>query len=547
MANLTRPQNVVNGQQHLEAALGLARHGLKVVRVYPPVAPGICSCRAGSSCASPGKHPIGDDWQHKATDDQATIRRLWHDRPDASVGVKLGTIIDIESDSPEAAKALADLLGDDPPACPKYQGKRGAHWIFQGQAGLPDKAVVKLYRDAHGWREATGGDPWNIEVRLGGGKRGAQSIFPPSKHESGHVYGWLPGCSLDDISPPPLPLKTAAILTGLAAHKGNGKPAAVPVDGKIKNGERDDTLTSLAGTMRRRGMEEPEILAALEVTNRNRCETPLEDSQVAKIAKSVCRYPPSTSDLPPNLTQEEFLALAATPEESPDQLATLDPKTIAKKIDEERKRRRRQQQMQQALADPLKFLQQQSMFANVPIVGVRKFGGEHGVFYLQLQGGKEITLGDAEDLLMPKKVQAAVLAKIGVCIPKLNDSDWPPFAQAIASAAAVEDSGTEPEDMIRELIARAVGGQHPVDVSDKPGLFAVLQSKPYFFRSDDHVYISFNWLLCKVNSGVDKLTRNQLGQLLRKIGFKHEETAARNGDDVAKKKLWWAPIKALDG
>jgi DNA-binding transcriptional ArsR family regulator len=47
----------------------------------------------------------------------------------------------------------------------------------------------------------------------------------------------------------------------------------------------------MAGTMRRRGFDEAAILAALRVTN-ERCDPPLPEDQVAKIARSVGRYAP---------------------------------------------------------------------------------------------------------------------------------------------------------------------------------------------------------------------------------------------------------------
>jgi hypothetical protein len=61
----------------------------------------------------------------------------------------------------------------------------------------------------------------------------------------------------------------------------------------IPEGQRNNTLTSLAGTMRRRGMGAEEIEAALLVTNNKRCDPPLATDEVKKIASSVCRYKPA--------------------------------------------------------------------------------------------------------------------------------------------------------------------------------------------------------------------------------------------------------------
>jgi hypothetical protein len=67
-------------------------------------------------------------------------------------------------------------------------------------------------------------------------------------------------------------------------------------DGVIPQGRRNTTLTSLAGSMRRRGMTEDEILAALLVANEQRCEPPLDEEEVRQIAKSVSEYDPGSAD-----------------------------------------------------------------------------------------------------------------------------------------------------------------------------------------------------------------------------------------------------------
>jgi len=64
-------------------------------------------------------------------------------------------------------------------------------------------------------------------------------------------------------------------------------------DGIIPNGQRNSTLASLAGTMRRRGMSAPALLAALVEENTARCVPPLDDDEVRRIAESVGRYTPA--------------------------------------------------------------------------------------------------------------------------------------------------------------------------------------------------------------------------------------------------------------
>jgi len=108
-------------------------------------------------------------------------------------------------------------------------------------------------------------------------------VVPPSIHPSGARYRW------DKAPILPLPPEVRALLrngNGAAAHA-----ALLPTGAPIPEGQRATTLTSLAGTMRRRGMLPDEIGAALRTVNTNRCRPPLPDAQVDAIAASVGRYP----------------------------------------------------------------------------------------------------------------------------------------------------------------------------------------------------------------------------------------------------------------
>jgi hypothetical protein len=64
-------------------------------------------------------------------------------------------------------------------------------------------------------------------------------------------------------------------------------------DQAIHQGQRNAFLTSLAGSMRRRGFTERAMLAALIIENQERCNPPLCETEVASIARSVARYTPS--------------------------------------------------------------------------------------------------------------------------------------------------------------------------------------------------------------------------------------------------------------
>lgn len=70
------------------------------------------------------------------------------------------------------------------------------------------------------------------------------------------------------------------------------KPERQHQAGEVCEGNRNDFLASLAGTMRRRGMTPEAIGAALQAENLARCHPPLDPQEVAAIARSVGRYEP---------------------------------------------------------------------------------------------------------------------------------------------------------------------------------------------------------------------------------------------------------------
>ncbi|WP_160106151.1 AAA family ATPase [Pseudomonas izuensis] len=79
------------------------------------------------------------------------------------------------------------------------------------------------------------------------------------------------------------------------------KPSAT-FGGAIPEGARNSTLTSLAGTMRRRGMGRESMEAALLIENASRCSPPLPESEVATIARSVAAYTPADVPSDPRST-----------------------------------------------------------------------------------------------------------------------------------------------------------------------------------------------------------------------------------------------------
>ena len=105
-----------------------------------------------------------------------------------------------------------------------------------------------------------------------------------------------------DLQLPEFPDQLAKLLRNKMASKKRSLNDAVrsgdTQSKKIPVGQRNDALTSLAGKLRRQGLTENVIRAALLEANSDHCEEPLSENEVAGIAKSVSRYKPAVKKFP---------------------------------------------------------------------------------------------------------------------------------------------------------------------------------------------------------------------------------------------------------
>jgi Primase C terminal 1 (PriCT-1) len=58
----------------------------------------------------------------------------------------------------------------------------------------------------------------------------------------------------------------------------------------VTEGGRNNYSISRAGTFRRDGLEYEELYPALQRINEEKCSPPLDDAEVATIARSACNY-----------------------------------------------------------------------------------------------------------------------------------------------------------------------------------------------------------------------------------------------------------------
>jgi putative DNA primase/helicase len=134
-----RPKVKTSHQELLDAALGYAARGLRVIPLHNVGKDGRCSC--GKDCGdSKGKHPRTAHGLNDGTTDADTIRRWWTRWPAANVGVCTGAESGLWMLGPDGAQGLADLdaLQDEHtelPATPTAKsGSGGRHFLFRWPA-----------------------------------------------------------------------------------------------------------------------------------------------------------------------------------------------------------------------------------------------------------------------------------------------------------------------------------------------------------------------------------------------------------------------------
>lgn len=253
----------------LETALAYAKRGWFVFPVYEPKE-GKCSCYLGALCENPAKHPRTNSGFKDATTDEATIRHWWEQWPNANIGIatEASQLIVLDCDKRhgglDSLQRLVDQYGELG-TLEALTGGGGQHYIFNA-------TVVAKSRSG-----AIPGYP-GIDIKAKGG----YFIADPSTHISGNGYTWWWQNPIQDV-----PQWLATMIAEPKDH-----PCLVSsINGTIPNGHRNADLTSLAGSMRRKGCSVEGILAALSAENK-RCDPPLEQRELERIAQSIGRYDP---------------------------------------------------------------------------------------------------------------------------------------------------------------------------------------------------------------------------------------------------------------
>ena len=229
-------------------------------------------------CAPGRKAPVTEHGHLEATADTEQITAWWTQHPDANVAIRTDGLVVIDVDG-EGNDWLAEnpAKRTDLDAAPlSLTPGGGRHYIFRQP-------------DGRAWRNTAGRLAPGVDTRANGG----YVLVAPSVVE-GKPYHWAIERELN-APPHKLPEPPAwliATLDGLAVS--NGTLGGESSGNAIPKGQRNGTLARLAGAMRRVGMSQPEIFAALQQVNANRCIPPLPTPEVERIAASIARYAPDS-------------------------------------------------------------------------------------------------------------------------------------------------------------------------------------------------------------------------------------------------------------
>lgn len=226
-----------------------------------------------------GKTALLADWPNAATTDQSMVAKWWGDQyKGCNIALATGRsgffVLDIDKHSSDGEESLIELeqqYGALPETVEQLTGGGGRHLLFKMPQGitLPNRSGIRP----------------GIDIKATGGYIVASPSFHP---ETGAQYAWEVEHHPSDQAIADAPEWLIKLI--LTKEESARETESVSI---ITEGGRNDTLASLAGTMRKRGMAENEILAALLEVNHSRCRPPLSDKDVKRIAASISRYEPA--------------------------------------------------------------------------------------------------------------------------------------------------------------------------------------------------------------------------------------------------------------
>src|SRR5215217_1238984 len=225
-------------------------------------------------CEQGGKKPLTPNGHLDATTDPRKIHMWWNRHPDANIATPTGKrsgILAVDHDTYKEGTASLEeveaILGPVSKGVTIATGSGGRQYLFR-------------YPEGSNIRNAAGVLP-GVDIRGEGGY-----ILAPGSATKGAYK------RLDKRPLPEPPAQLAGTLTEpqRVAAKVRGITTAPSVEAHgppILEGSRDDTLARIAGRMHDGTRSLDDLTAELLEINARRCEPPLPDQEVVKVARSI--------------------------------------------------------------------------------------------------------------------------------------------------------------------------------------------------------------------------------------------------------------------
>jgi hypothetical protein len=225
--------------------------------------------------------PVIKDWENEGTADPDEARGAWAPRGEwgrFNIGVACGpsglVVIDLDTkkgkDGPTELHRLLTELGIDLPKTYAVKTPSGGrHLYFRSPPGVEIRLSAS--------QVAPG-----VDIRAWGGL-----VVAAGSEIDGRFYEVIADLPIADLPPEMI----EHILKSPGSRSKAARAERIPEI--IPEGERESTLASLAGSMRRRGASAAVILAAIREMNEEQCVPPLEEDDLERIAHSIARYEPA--------------------------------------------------------------------------------------------------------------------------------------------------------------------------------------------------------------------------------------------------------------
>ncbi len=239
---------------------------------------GRCSC-GSAGCDAPGKHPRLSHWPQQATSEAPMIHAWWHRWPEANIGLVTGeasglVVLDVDPrhGGEAALETLESRFGGLPVTVTAQTGGGGRHLVFRHPGiRVPNSAGLL--------------GP-GLDMRGDGG----YIVAPPSLHASGCRYAWDGAKHPAHLEPAPLPDWLLKQLKGPPGHSSlqvPRSPLGALVLAGAREGQRNTSLTRLAGHLLRHRVDPFVTAGLLKSWNLQSCQPPLAEEELIRTLESI--------------------------------------------------------------------------------------------------------------------------------------------------------------------------------------------------------------------------------------------------------------------